>query len=131
MKALAISIAVFAAAAGEKARAASAVEPTGDAPVIKVESRHAPLKVMGRDYWTMLASNRFSDPARDATLVGFWDVPEIRRLPVFRDCGLVAFANSLRRLGGVSELIEGKRMPTSGDSFEADVPAGDIRVFSL
>ena len=107
-------------ACGEKVRPASVVELTGGKALalddgrfaftipaggfavfhIKEESRHAPLKIMGRDYWTMLSSNRFSDPARDATLVGFWDVPEIRNLPVFRDCGLVAFANSLRQPGG-------------------------------
>ncbi|MBO5750873.1 MAG: hypothetical protein J6R80_00520, partial [Kiritimatiellae bacterium] len=59
--------------------------------------RHAPLKLMGRDYWTLLSSNRFSDPARDSMLVGFWDVPEIKALPVFRDCALVAYSNSIRQ----------------------------------
>lgn len=63
----------------------------------EVAGRQAPRTVMGRDYWTLLSAMQFSDPAYDASLTGFWDAPEIRALPVFRDCALIAFANSIRQ----------------------------------
>lgn len=60
-----------------------------------VAPRQAPLKIMGRDYWTLLSSRQYSDPARKVTDGSLWDVPEIRGLPVFRDCALIAFASSI------------------------------------
>ena len=48
--------------------------------------------VMGRDYWTMLSSGPYTDPARNASLTGIWENAELAALPVFRDCGLVSFS---------------------------------------
>ena len=54
---------------------------------------HWPKVTMGRDYWTLLSSGRFSDPAYDDQLTGAWDNPAIRALPVFRDCALIYHLN--------------------------------------
>ena len=60
-------------------------------PVEEV-SRFSPPLVMGRDYWTMLSSGPYTDPARNSSLTGIWENAELAALPVFRDCGLVNFS---------------------------------------
>ena len=56
-----------------------------------VPASHAPVRTMGRDYWTKLLSTKYSDP--------YWkldapeDNPELARLPLFRDCAVNYYAS--------------------------------------
>ena len=52
-----------------------------------------PPRILGRDYWTLLSSGPYSDPAKSRDLPAAYDNPDVANRAVFRDCGLVNFSH--------------------------------------
>lgn len=65
------------------------VETVSDSVAVEPAATHWPKQMMGRDFWTILSSNRYSDPSRTNELTGVWASEELVNAPVFRDCALV------------------------------------------
>ncbi|MBQ6915301.1 MAG: hypothetical protein IJQ65_06230 [Kiritimatiellae bacterium] len=79
--ALALCAAAAYGAAGERVQA----------PFVVPEA-HRPKLIMGREYWTMLESNPYTDPyyqGVDRVWENPWHNRALCALPVFRDCGLM------------------------------------------
>lgn len=63
-----------------------------------VSEEHAPKKIMGRGYWTFLASHPYTDPyyqTVDKVWANPWHNRELCNLPIFRDCALVNTSHRL------------------------------------